>query len=54
MNFFKRAQSSSEIAAKEDYNRDTVALKKHNNDNNARDVKKNKKGLGDFFKKFFD
>ena len=54
MKFFKRTQSNSEIGNKEDYNKDTVASKKQNNDNNARDTKKNKKGLGDFFKKFFD
>ena len=54
MKFFKRTQSNSEIGNKEDYNEDTVASKKQNNDNNARDTKKNKKGLGDFFKKFFD
>ncbi|GBG04671.1 cell division protein FtsA [Lactobacillus rodentium] len=52
MKFFKRVQSNSEIAGKEDYNKDTVASKQKNN--NARDNKKNKKGLGDFFKKFFD
>ncbi|MBD5432599.1 MAG: cell division protein FtsA [Lactobacillus sp.] len=54
MKFFKRVQSSSEIATKEDYNRDSLASKKQNNNENARDIKKNKKGLGDFFKKFFD
>lgn len=52
--FFKRPQSTSEISQKEDYNKGNVVQKTNEPDTQARDTKKNKKGLKDFFKKFFD
>ena len=53
MKFFKRRLTPSEMEQKEDYNKtsatSTVSMSEENDDN-----KNNKKGIKEFFKKFFD